>query len=70
MALIRVPSSLSLTGKTDEEVEIIVNTFSIAFITPDLSSRSTTAIIHLVGGQTISVTMPFDHLWQLIQRET
>lgn len=70
MALIRVSGHIDIPGESGEEREIIINTSHIMFATPDMRDFPNHSIVHMIGGDVLIVTMPFDDLWMLIQRET
>lgn len=70
MALIRVSGHIDIPGESGKEREIIINTSHIMFATPDIRDSPNHSIVHMIGGDVLIVTMPFDDLWLLIQRET
>ena len=69
MALIRVSGRIEIKGKSLPECDLIINTSHIMFARQD-KTRITSSIVHLTNGETLYVTMSFEELWMLIQRET
>lgn len=70
MALIRVSGHIEISGESLPERDLIINTSHIMFAMPCDKENSTSSIVHLVDGETLHVTMSFEELWMLIQRET
>lgn len=68
MALIRVTSC-----KMEDDVQqhdVILNTAHVVLVYPDPQKPGGRAWVQLVTGKPILICMPFDDVWQLIQRET
>ncbi|MCS1407763.1 MAG: hypothetical protein M2R45_00923 [Verrucomicrobia subdivision 3 bacterium] len=70
MALIRVSGYIDIPGESGRERDIIINTSHIMFATPNMREPLNDSIVHMIDGEALIVTMPFDDLWMLIQRET
>ena len=68
MALIRVTSCKMEDNKTQHDM--ILNTAHVVVVYPDTQRPSERAWVQLVTGKPVLVCMPFEDVWQLIQRET
>jgi hypothetical protein len=68
MALIRVTSCKTEDDKLQHDV--ILNTAHVVLVYPDSQKPSERAWVQLVSGKPVLICMPFEDVWQLIQRET
>jgi hypothetical protein len=68
MALIRVTSCK--TEDDHQQHDVILNTAHVVMVYPDTQKPTERAWVQLVTGKPVLICMPFEDLWQLIQRET
>lgn len=68
MALIRVTSCKMENDK--EQHDVVLNTAHIVMVYPDAQQPSSRAWVQLTTGKPVSICMPFEDVWNLIQRET
>jgi len=69
MALIRVTGKPQVSGENLSPRDIILNTTHVIYITPDHGTTQK-CVVHMQGEDVLLIDMPFDDMWQLIQRET